>query len=394
LQEPFLKLPAFEALLTLNLGGCELKLAAPGLDDMRDLIEGPAERAGLSFEERANDGHSLAGELLLAVGTAADALPLLQMTLALLFARRDRETGQMRWADYKAIGRLEGAIVTHAETVLQAQPDAVQRELGPLLRGLTRPWLSLDGEIELRPHELDIATLRDSRTTLAVKLVEGRVLVADEGGRLRIVHEALLRHWSRAQELLAADLDLLRLKARLEPLLADWLAAGRDANDEARLIPPGAQLAASADALKRYEREGLGADLADFVTASVKADRRRRTRRQRILAISTGAFALLATIAVFGGVYAWIERGQAQANYRIALEQASGSVKQLIAGYDVGTISTALMGELVGHSQKTLNELPGETDEVMVARASPFGYIEPCLHLAQRHQPSAQVRRR
>src|SRR5205823_5653268 len=102
LQEGFLKVPEFQPLLTLDHGGRELKLAAPGPADMREVIEGPAARAGLSFETREGDGRSLAEELAAAVGAAADALPLLQMTLALLFDRRNPEHKELRWADYAA----------------------------------------------------------------------------------------------------------------------------------------------------------------------------------------------------------------------------------------------------------------------------------------------------
>src|SRR5581483_8246788 len=192
LQEAFLKIAAFQPLLTLDRGGRELKLAAPGPADMREVIEGPAARAGLSFETREEVGKSLADELAAAVGAAADALPLLQMTLALLFERRDPDHKLLRWADYTAMGGLEGAIASQAERVLSGLPEAVGAELGPLLRQLTRLWLSLDGEIELRPADLDESSLSGTRAELARALVAGRLVVADQG-KLRIVHEAVLR---------------------------------------------------------------------------------------------------------------------------------------------------------------------------------------------------------
>src|SRR5581483_6908233 len=122
LQEAFLKIAAFQPLLTLDRGGRELKLAAPGPADMREVIEGPAARAGLSFETREEDGKSLADELAAAVGAAADALPL-------LFERRDPDHKLLRWADYTAMGGLEGAIASQAERVLSGLPEAVGAEL-------------------------------------------------------------------------------------------------------------------------------------------------------------------------------------------------------------------------------------------------------------------------
>lgn len=374
LQEAFLKIAAFQPLLTLDRGGRELKLAAPGPADMREVIEGPAARAGLSFETREEDGKSLADELAAAVGAAADALPLLQMTLALLFERRDPDHKLLRWADYTAMGGLEGAIASQAERVLSGLPEAVGAELGPLLRQLTRLWLSLDGEIELRPADLDESSLSGTRAELARALVAGRLVVADQG-KLRIVHEAVLRNWDRARELLAADLDLARLKARLEPLAADWAAAGRNPNDAARLIPAGAQLAAADAAARRYGAGELGEELYAFVAASVAFERRQRTRRQRILAAIAAGFAGLAVLAIAGGIFAWHERGvataalgEAEANYRLALNQAAGSVSEITDSYAAGRISTPLMQTLIERAQKTLQGLPGERAEVTAAR--------------------------
>lgn len=381
LQEPFLKIASFQPLLTLDHGGRELKLAAPGPADMREVIEGPAARAGLGFETRESDGRSLAEELVAAVGNAADALPLLQMTLALLFDRRDPAHKLLRWSDYEAMGGLEGAIANQAEAVLRVLPASVGDELGPLLRQLTRAWLSLDGEIELRPAELDEGGLSGPRAELAAAFVAGRLLVADQG-KLRIVHEAVLRHWGRARELLSADLDLARLKSRLEPLAAEWTAAGRDPNDDARLLPPGAQLAAADAAVKRYPVEEIGAELAAFVAASVVYERRRRTRRQRILAITAAIFAGLAVLAMAGGLVAWHERGvataaldESQRNYELALTQAAGSVRSLADGYEAGAVSSTVMRQLIDKAQTTVANLPRGGDDVTAAQAKLLGVL-------------------
>lgn len=381
LQEPFLKIPAFQPLLTLDRGGRELKLAAPGPADMREVIEGPAARAGLTFEVRDSDGKSLAEELAAAVGTAADALPLLQMTLALLFDRRDPTNKELRWSDYTEMGGLDGAIANQAEAVLHGLPAPVVNELGPLLRQFARLWLSLDGEIELRPAELDETRLSGRRAELANALVLGRLVVADQG-KLRIVHEAVLRNWDRARDLLAADLDLARLKARLEPLVADWVAAGRNPNDAARMLPAGAQLGAADAAAKRYPAEEIGEELAAFIAASVAFERRQRTRRQRILTVAAAVFAGLAVLAIAGGIFAWKERGVATAaleesekNYQLAITQAAGSVRSLADSYEAGGVSTVLMRELIDKAQATVAHLPKGGDDVVVAQAKLLGVL-------------------
>jgi tetratricopeptide (TPR) repeat protein len=381
LQEPLLKIAALQTLVTLERGGQELKVAPPGPADMREVIEEPAVRAGLFFEVRQSDGRSLVEELVQSVSGAADALPLLQLTLALLFDRRDRERNELRWSDYETIGRLEGAIANHAEAVLAARPAGERAELGPLLRQLTRAWLSVEGEIELRPTQIEEVSLRGARAELARRLIEGRLLVADRG-RLRIVHEAVLRNWRRAQELLAADLDLARLEARLEPVLAEWVAAGRNPNDATRLLPAGAQLGAADALAKRYSAAEIGEDLAAFITASVDFERHQRNRRQRILAGIAAAFAALMLLAATGGFFAMHERdlatvalNDAEKNYRLALDQAAGSVRLLEDSYEIGALSSALLRQLVGKAQATVNNLPDGGDDVIAAQMKLLGVL-------------------
>lgn len=265
--------------------------------------------------------------------------------------------------------------------MLHGLPAPVVNELGPLLQQFARLWLSLDGEIELRPAELDETRLSGRRAELANALVLGRLVVADQG-KLRIVHEAVLRNWDRARDLLAADLDLARLKAQLEPLVADWVVAGRNPNDAARMLPAGAQLGAADAAAKRYPVEHIGEDLAAFIAASVEFERRQRTRRQRILTTAAAAFAGLSMLAIAGGIFAWKERGVATAaldiseqNYRLAITQAAGSVRSLADSYEAGGVSTVLMRELIDKAQATVANLPKGGDDVVVAQAKLLGVL-------------------
>ena len=229
--------------------------------------------------------------------------------------------------------------------------------------------------------ELDESRLSGPRAELVNALVTGRLLVADQG-KLRIVHEAVLRHWGRARDLLSGDLDLARLKARLEPLVEDWVAAGRSSNDAARLLPPGSQLGAAEAAVKRYTVEEIGTELAGFVAASIAFERRQRTRRQRILATVAASFAGLAVLAIAGGLFAWHERGvatvaldESQRNYELALTQAAGSVRSLADGYEAGAVSSTVMRELIDKAQTTVANLPRGGDEVTAAQAKLLGVL-------------------
>src|SRR5205823_2391063 len=172
------------------------------------------------------------------------------------------------------------------------------------------------------------------------------------------------------------------LKARLEPLAAEWVGAGKNQNDAALLLPAGAQLAAAEAAARRYPIEEIGDDLAAFVAASVALERRQRTRRQRILATTTAAFAVLALLAIAGGLFAWHERGvaaaardEAERDYKLALDQAAGSVRTVSDSYETGGLSSNLMRELIKKAETTVANLPEGGDDVIAAQAKLLGVL-------------------
>src|SRR5262249_8057936 len=135
------------------------------------------------------------------------ALPLLSFLLDQLWQKRS-DTGLLASAAYRALGGLEGAIGRRAEEVFQSQPDAVQKELVPLLRDLvtvegSKPvsrTAPLSRFAENSPRRALVEAFRDS---------EARLLVSDgdTGGeaQLRLAHEALLSHWPRARTQIEAD---------------------------------------------------------------------------------------------------------------------------------------------------------------------------------------------
>jgi hypothetical protein len=120
-------------LLALKRAGATYDLPPPGPAEIADIVKGPARAAGLAFAER--DGISLA-RVLVEAAPNADALPLLQMTLAQLFERR--EGAELTFAAYEAMGGVEGAIAAYADGVFAHVPPAAQRELDPLVRALVR----------------------------------------------------------------------------------------------------------------------------------------------------------------------------------------------------------------------------------------------------------------
>jgi len=234
-------------------------LPPPGASEIADIVKGPARCAGLVFEER--DGVSLA-KVISGEVSGADALPLLQMTLAQLFAAREQKT--LTCAAYQAIGGLEGAIASHAERVFATVSPSAQDTLDALLRMLVA---DIDQEGRLTIRTPDRATLIDggAAAELIDKMTEARLLVNAEG-TVRIAHEALFRRWQRAESSPALQPEAIRLRRQIGPNHRIW----RETQLEADLLQQGTTLVTAEDIISRHPG-AFPAELTDYIKRSVEA---------------------------------------------------------------------------------------------------------------------------
>lgn len=209
-------------LLELKRKAAVYDLPQPGRAEIADIVKGPARALGLRFEE--GRGGSLAAQLVAAT-PHADALPLLQMTLARLFELR--VDNMLTFSAYESIGGVDGAIAAHAGAVCASVPglqsDDLEHVVGGLVRDVER---DLAGDVQFVTRAADRHTLcsTDVRRTLVEQLVEGRLLVTD-GEAVRVAHEALLRRWTRAREALDRIADVALRRARLRARVATIAAA-------------------------------------------------------------------------------------------------------------------------------------------------------------------------
>ena len=222
------------------------------------------------------------------------------------------------------------------------------------------------------------SSLSDPRQReLAEHLVEARLAVADDTGAgqtVRLAHEALLAHWPRLCALIEEHRDFLIVRRRLQADAASWERHGQ--HDDF-LLPPGRRLAEAEELLSR-RRPDLDPEIVAYADKSIAAEqarleaaqrakeealRRELERSRRVAAVVS----VLLLLALAGGAFAWWQRGiataarqQAEENYRLALDQAAGSVALLTESHDVGGISTKLMQALIERAQRTVSGLPGK----------------------------------
>ena len=239
---------------------------------LRLAIEEPARRVGLRLEE------GLASRLLEAVASEPGALPLLADTLDILWGRR---VGRLLTQQaYEQIGGVAGALRGRAEALLASlNPDEV-REARRLLVRLVR----IDSDVEygtrrrgllskLRPqapaaaaplpppvrsHLMRRAGQATADHTVAAarfdhvlrRFVDARLLVLDGEGDLQtveIVHEALIRGWSRLSEWVQGDRQMMLDLEKLDR----WVAA----YDEHGTLLSNGQLALAESIAEQYPGE-------------------------------------------------------------------------------------------------------------------------------------------
>ena len=194
------------------------------VQDLRAVITRPAALPDvqLSFEG------DLVGDLLFEMQGQPGALPLLQFTLAQLFARRDGY--RLTQAAYQEIGGVRGALSQHAEQTYAALPSEEHRKLArTLFVRLIEPGAT-EQDTTRRRASLSEFTLDDPTETRLMRetidvFVTARLLTANEiAGKTTIEasHEALIREWPRLGEWMRTAREDIPLQQAISGDVAEW----------------------------------------------------------------------------------------------------------------------------------------------------------------------------
>lgn len=144
-------------------------------------------------------------------------------------AAHGKRTPMLLQSDCAHLLDVETAIAQLADEALQearsgAGADWSDDAVGSLLRRLVRTGSAGRGR-----YELPAATLpaRAAVRRLADAMAKRRLLVSEKDGRVKLVHEAVLRHWPRAAQWLETEWRLLRLVEALRFRVEEWESASR-----------------------------------------------------------------------------------------------------------------------------------------------------------------------
>jgi formylglycine-generating enzyme required for sulfatase activity len=247
-----------------------LSLLPIPISDVAQVIEGPAQVAGLELEP------GLVQALVTDTKTD-DALPLLAFTLRELW-ERDGQDGRLTLETYRnRLGGLQGSVAKVAEDVCHNLPPAQEADLRKAFLAMVR--VNEDGQYVRKPARW--AELPEAVHSLLERFVHERLLVSRDARVpssgaspeliLEVAHEALFRSWKRLVAWLQSDREFLLWRQRLHGAVTEWKATNRDKNTLLR-----GPLLTEAERWLKYSRT-LTDEECDFIRQSAKARMRRKT---------------------------------------------------------------------------------------------------------------------
>ena len=273
-----------------------MPLGAPTPDGLKNALVEPAKKQGYHF---ADD--TLVDEMISILEGIRGALPLLAFAVARLWEKRDREQKLLTREAYKEIAGVEGALVQHAEATL----DRIGPESQGLVREIFRNLVTAHGTRAVVDREELLSAFPDrgaAEHTLR-QLIDARLLTSYEvegkegeasHHRVEVVHESLLRAWSRLVRWQAQDEEGALLRDQLRQAAHLWDEKGRTPD-----------LLWTGTAEREFElwHERYPGNLTSLEEAFARsmADRARRKTRLRRTAVA-GVIMTLAAVATSIGL--------------------------------------------------------------------------------------------
>ena len=390
-SDAYARFQAVDALVALREDGATLDVLPPAAAELEQIVTRPVAACvpPLAFDP------GLAARLV-ADARGGDALPLLQVSLARLYAAEaGRGDGVLGEADYRG---MDAAVTETANDALATLDTAAQAELPALVAGLvadvaTDPRTGVAVPVVAALDRTVFEAGRPARAALVEAFVAKRLLTAEGRGErqlVRPVHEALLRIWPQAVAILADTAALIRVRRSLEPLARAWAEAEESAKPAHLDLSPA--LLDGADGLLARFGADLPPHMADFITQAAAADAARRDREraeqeQRVRDAEALAAARrraaqrtgvgLAAAIVLAGLAGWQwheageQRDRAQRSLTLATGTANGLVADLAHKFrDTVGIPAAMVRDILDRAQGLQTQLLASGEVTPALRGS------------------------
>lgn len=316
--------PQHRVILTIREDFVQEAMQLPGLKDheatpfrpppltsaeLRRVIEEPAKKIGLRFEE------GLIDELVREVVGDPTTLPLLQFALKQLWDHRERN--RITWNAYEKVGRPAEALKRTAEKLFtDLRTFENQKTAERIFLELVQP--SVGAEFvrrRVRRETLTRLEAADRVNRVLARLVDAGLLVMvpgsdADGDRFEVAHEALIRNWPRFA-------DWLRRRKQQSERELQLIATARLWRDSGR--KPGYLL--SGDALQEAAQYRDAAPaLNELILASENASRRYARRINRITTAAAIAFLFISVFACISAFSAIKQTKAAQSSLDLAVK--------------------------------------------------------------------------
>jgi hypothetical protein len=258
----------------------DLKLGPMNRAELEAAIIEPAAKCGVTFEP------GLVSRILddLGVTLSPDTtettddlslgrLPLLEFALTLLWEWQSKN--QLTHTGYDAIGKVDGALASYADEIY-GQLDAPERAtMKRVMVQMVHPGAGTEDTRRLATRE----DLTEADWNLVQTLADARLIVTDQGNKgqetAEIIHEALIQHWSRLREWMAADRTFRMWQERLRGAIRQWQASNQDEGALLRGVP-----LAEAEGWLAERQDDLSQVEKAYIQTSIKA--REREQKEQV----------------------------------------------------------------------------------------------------------------
>ena len=353
-------------LVALKQNKGQRHLLPPSVAELSQMIRLPAEAAGVTFEEHAEDGRLedvLRDEAL----TEPGALPLLEYALDELYRSGARQ-GTLTHADHARLGGVAGALARRAEETFGELPSSAQASLDEVLRQLVRLGEGAEESVARRTAAYTTVIAAPGAKELVAAFVAARLLVGDQssGGErtITVAHESLLRNWPRALGWIHSNREFLRVRARIGASLALWQESGQHRD---YLLSPGRPLA-EAEELWALHRQTLDPIERDFIQGSSTAAREQlKSERRRLRSVIT-AISILLALSMLGGAFSLYQ-------YSIAATQRATAIRRTEQAETARREANELNQFLLGGMRERLEEV-GRLDLLNEAAAKAEEFLK------------------
>ncbi|HEV3121427.1 MAG TPA: toll/interleukin-1 receptor domain-containing protein [Isosphaeraceae bacterium] len=319
-----------------GLAFSDLPLGLLPTEDFPQVIEGPADRAGLVLEPGLV--HSM-----IADARTDDALPLLAFTLREMY-ERCRDQGRLTIRVYRdALGGIKGAVARVVERI--KAEVAWTPEAGRALRRAFLKLVRVNDEGQFTRQACRWADLPDLAAPVLEAFVKARLLWSN-GDVVEVTHESLFRVWPELAAWLDESRELMLWRKSIQDDLRDWIAHDRSADrflTGARVVEARRWLGSNGDDFPAPEVEFLTASITaeDERIARERAQQEKVRRLARSLALGFVVASLLAVAAIGMGGYALVKREQASKAAAVAQAQTLVAQKATLKAKAQARIATS-----------------------------------------------------